>query len=104
VGEVVAGMAHVRQRANALVYVRGLVEHGGRKSLAPTLWRLGESAARYEPESVDLAALSSPASTIYDGFRMSRCSNSWPTRPGIRPRSCAPAPSGSSPRSTPGPG
>ena len=33
VGEVVAGMAHVRQRANALVYVRGLIEHGGRKSL-----------------------------------------------------------------------
>ena len=48
VGEVVAGMAHVRQRANALVYVRGLVEHGGRKSLQPTLMRQGESAARYE--------------------------------------------------------
>jgi SRSO17 transposase len=28
--------------------VRGLVEHGGRKSLQPTLFRLGESAARYE--------------------------------------------------------
>ena len=48
VGEVVVGMAHVRQRANALVYVRGLIEHGGRKSLQPTLFRLGESAARYE--------------------------------------------------------
>lgn len=48
VGEVVAGMAHVRQRANALVYVRGLLEHGGRKSLQPTLFRLGESTARYE--------------------------------------------------------
>jgi SRSO17 transposase len=34
--------------ANALVYVRGLVEQGGRKSLQPTLFRLGESAARYE--------------------------------------------------------
>jgi hypothetical protein len=30
VGEAVAGLAHVRQRENALLYVRGLVEHGGR--------------------------------------------------------------------------
>jgi SRSO17 transposase len=44
----VEGLAHVRQRENALVYVRGLVEHGGRKSLQPTLFRLGEDAARYE--------------------------------------------------------
>ena len=36
------------QRQNALVYVRGLVEQGGRKSLQPTLFRLGESPARYE--------------------------------------------------------
>jgi SRSO17 transposase len=28
--------------------VRGLIEHGGRKSLQPTLFRLGEDAARYE--------------------------------------------------------
>jgi SRSO17 transposase len=48
VAEMAEGMAHPRQRANALVYVRGLVEHGGRKSLQPTLWRLGEPAARYE--------------------------------------------------------
>src|SRR5437867_10002269 len=48
VDEVVAALPHVRQRANALVYVRGLVEQGGRKSLQPTLFRLGESAARYE--------------------------------------------------------
>jgi SRSO17 transposase len=48
VEEVVASLAHVRQRENALVYVRGLIEHGGRKSLQPTLWRLGEDAARYE--------------------------------------------------------
>jgi len=46
--EIAAGMAHVRQRANALIYVRGLIEHGGRKSLQPTLMRLGEDAARYE--------------------------------------------------------
>lgn len=48
VAEVAKGMAHVRQRANALVYVRGLIEHGGRKNLKPTLSRLGESPARYE--------------------------------------------------------
>src|SRR5712691_9047105 len=48
VDEVVSGLPHVRQRENALVYVRGLVEQGGRKSLQPTLFRLGESAARYE--------------------------------------------------------
>ena len=47
-GEMVAGLAHVRQRQNALLYVRGLIEHGGRKSLQPTLQRLGEDAARYE--------------------------------------------------------
>jgi SRSO17 transposase len=45
---VVARLPHVRQRENALVYVRGLVEQGGRKSLQPTLFRLGEDAARYE--------------------------------------------------------
>ena len=48
VEEMVAGMAHVRQRTNALLYVRGLIEHGGRKSLQPTLLRLGEDAACYE--------------------------------------------------------
>lgn len=48
VAEMVQGFAHVRQRENALLYVRGLVEHGGRKSLQPTLFRLGEDAARYE--------------------------------------------------------
>ncbi|MCX5975304.1 MAG: transposase [Coprothermobacterota bacterium] len=48
VEEMVAGMAHVRQRTNALLYVRGLIEHGGRKSLQPTLLRLGEDAACYK--------------------------------------------------------
>src|SRR5262249_47901534 len=48
VAEVVSGLAHVRQRENALVYVRGLIEQGGRKSLQPTLFRLEESPARYE--------------------------------------------------------
>ena len=48
VAEMAAGLGHVRRRENALVYVRGLIEHGGRKSLQPTLFRLGEDAARYE--------------------------------------------------------
>ena len=48
VAEMVTTLPHVRQRTNALLYVRGLVEHGGRKSLWPTLFRLGEEAARYE--------------------------------------------------------
>jgi SRSO17 transposase len=37
-----------RQRENALLYVRGLVEQGGRKSLQPTLFRLEQTPARYE--------------------------------------------------------
>jgi SRSO17 transposase len=48
VDEVVRPLPHVRQRENALLYVRGLIEHGGRKSLQPTLFRLEESPARYE--------------------------------------------------------
>jgi SRSO17 transposase len=48
VAEMAAGLGHVRRRENALVYVRGLIEHGGRKSLQPTLFRLGEDGARYE--------------------------------------------------------
>src|SRR5215213_9592166 len=48
VAGMAAGLGHVRQRENALVYVRGLLEYGGRKSLQPTLFRLGEDAARYE--------------------------------------------------------
>ena len=48
VDEMVRRLPHVRQRENALVYVRGLIEQGGRKSLQPTLVRLGEDAARYE--------------------------------------------------------
>jgi hypothetical protein len=34
VDEVVRPLPHLRQRENALVYVRGLIEHGGRKSFA----------------------------------------------------------------------
>ncbi len=47
-GEVAEGLSLARQRANALLYVRGLIEHGGRKSLQPTLFRLEETPARYE--------------------------------------------------------
>jgi SRSO17 transposase len=48
VEEVAERLPLRRQRENVLLYVRGLVEHGGRKSLQPTLFRLEESAARYE--------------------------------------------------------
>jgi SRSO17 transposase len=48
VWEMTGGFALARQRENALLYVRGLVEHGGRKSLQPTLFRLEETPARYE--------------------------------------------------------
>src|SRR3954470_17521583 len=48
VGEGAAGLSLGRQRENALLYVRGLVEQGGRKSLQPTLFRLEETPARYE--------------------------------------------------------
>jgi SRSO17 transposase len=48
VDDVACGLPHPRQRENALLYVRGLVEQGGRKSLQPTLFRLEETAARYE--------------------------------------------------------
>jgi SRSO17 transposase len=41
-------LPHPRQRENAELYVRGLVEQGGRKSLQPTLFRLEETPARYE--------------------------------------------------------
>ncbi len=48
VGEVSRDLPLRRQRENAELYVRGLVEHGGRKSLQPTLFRLEETPARYE--------------------------------------------------------
>jgi SRSO17 transposase len=48
VDEVVRPLPHMRQRENALLYVRGLIEQGGRKSLQPTLFRLEETPARYE--------------------------------------------------------
>jgi SRSO17 transposase len=47
-GGVAEGLSLARQRENALLYVRGLIEQGGRKSLQPTLFRLEETPARYE--------------------------------------------------------
>ena len=48
VADVTAGLPHRSQRENARLYVRGLVGQGGRKSVQPTLFRLGEDGARYE--------------------------------------------------------
>jgi SRSO17 transposase len=48
VGEVTRPFVLRVQRDNALLYVRGLVEQGGRKSLQPTLFRLEETPTRYE--------------------------------------------------------
>jgi len=71
VAEIVAGLPRVRRRENAGLYVRGLIEEGGRKSLQPTLFRIEESSARYE--SVQ---------------------SSWPIRHGIRVCWCGRVPSG----------
>jgi SRSO17 transposase len=46
--EIVSALPLSIQRANALLYVRGLIEQGGRKSLQPTVFRLEEPPARYE--------------------------------------------------------
>jgi hypothetical protein len=48
VDEVASRLPLRRQRENALLYVRGLAEQGGRKSLQPTLFRLEETPAGYE--------------------------------------------------------
>jgi SRSO17 transposase len=48
VDAVARPLPHIRQRENALLYVRGLIEQGGRKSLQPTLFRLEQTPARYE--------------------------------------------------------
>jgi SRSO17 transposase len=48
VDEVTRVLWHPVQRRNAFLYVRGLVEQGGRKSLQPTLFRLEQPPARYE--------------------------------------------------------
>jgi SRSO17 transposase len=48
VADVCEGFDRRSQRVNGELYVRGLIEQGARKSLQPTLFRLGESGARYE--------------------------------------------------------
>ena len=45
---IVSELQLPRQRQNAGLYVRGLIEQGARKSLQPTLFRLEETPARYE--------------------------------------------------------
>ena len=84
VDEIVGPLPHVRQRANALVYVRGLVEEGGRKSLQPTLFRLGESSARYESLQQMTSAIPATATVTARGFRLGR---GWRTSVGVRGRS-----------------
>ena len=46
--DVTAGLRRPEQRSNALVYARGLMEAGARKSLEPMVGRLGGSGAEYE--------------------------------------------------------
>ena len=46
--DVTAGLGRPEQRANALLYARGLMEAGARKSLEPVVTRLGGSGAEYE--------------------------------------------------------
>src|SRR5262245_60658706 len=48
VDEVAGRLPLRRQRENAVLFVRGLVEQGGRMSLQPTLFRLEQTPARYE--------------------------------------------------------
>jgi SRSO17 transposase len=47
-GDVTAGLGRPEQRANALVYARGLMQAGARKSLEPIVDRLGGSGAEYQ--------------------------------------------------------
>ena len=46
--DVTASLRRREQRANALLYARGLMEAGARKSLEPVVTRLGGSGAEYE--------------------------------------------------------
>ena len=46
--DVTADLRRPEQRANALLYARGLMEAGARKSLEPVVTRLGGSGAEYE--------------------------------------------------------
>jgi len=46
--DVTAGLVRAEQRANALLYARGLMEAGARKSLEPVVARLGGGKVEYE--------------------------------------------------------
>lgn len=48
VGEVSSGLRHVAQRRHAVTYVRGMIDGDGRKSLEPTVVRLGDEEVGYQ--------------------------------------------------------
>jgi len=48
VGEVAQGLGRSERRRNAALYVRGMLEAGGRKSLEPMVARLGGGPAEYD--------------------------------------------------------
>jgi SRSO17 transposase len=48
VADVASGLVRSEQRANALLYARGLIEAGARKSLEPIVARLGGGKVEYE--------------------------------------------------------
>jgi len=54
VAGVVWGLPHVRQRENVLLYVRGLIEQGGRKSLLPVACVTGRRGGMAQPERLEL--------------------------------------------------
>lgn len=89
VAAVTRDLPHPRQRENAELYVRGLVEQGGRKSLQPTLFRLEETPTRYESMQQFLAD-----SPWDPGLLVRSCAErvgpelgilaGWSTTPGLR--------------------
>ncbi|GAB4253311.1 MAG: hypothetical protein Kow00122_11210 [Thermoleophilia bacterium] len=72
VREVAADLGHPRREENALLYVRGLLEAGRRKSLQPTLFRLQETPARYESLQQFLADSPSRPAQPGQGLRRAR--------------------------------
>jgi SRSO17 transposase len=64
VADVAGRLPHARQRANAELYVRGLLEEGRRKSLQPTLFRLAEPDRVYQSVQQFLADSPWPAAEV----------------------------------------
>ncbi len=48
VGDVARGLGRSERRRNATLYVRGMLEAGGRKSLEPMVARLGGGPLEYD--------------------------------------------------------